>query len=152
MMSRGCVSHLHGVELDERTTSDATQKHLTRTNVAGSRTMARTACAPSNSIDVLIGLGGVLCKVNARAKHTTDVGVTFVKPTSDNGVEEWRTVEEEALVIVADTISPAFTPIGAAAAAAAAVATSTILGYLSTPMHIPLPHPTVTNASNFQDV
>lgn len=59
-------------------------------HVAGAVFVGGTSCAATDPIHVLIALGGVLSKVDAGAKHATDVGVALVEALMDDGVDEGR--------------------------------------------------------------
>lgn len=62
--------------------------------------MGWTTCSSADPIHVLIALGGVLGKIDASAKHSSDVCVTLIKALMDDCVDEGRTVKEHALVVV----------------------------------------------------
>ena len=53
--------------------------------------MRGTARASPDAVDVLVTLGGVLRKVDARSEHASDVGGALVKAFVDDGVDERRT-------------------------------------------------------------
>ena len=50
--------------------------------------MFGAAGASSDAPDILVALGGVLCKVDPCPKHPTDVGVALVKPMVDDVMDE----------------------------------------------------------------
>lgn len=56
--------------------------------------MRRTSNSTANPIHVLIGLRAMLGKVDARAEHTTDVGMTLVESLLHDGIDEGRSVEK----------------------------------------------------------
>lgn len=66
------------------------------TLIAGFIFVRRTSDSPANPVHVLVGLGAMLRKVDSRAEHSTDVGVTFVEAFLYDGVDEGRPVEEHA--------------------------------------------------------
>lgn len=53
--------------------------------------MGWTTCSSANPIHVLIALGGVLGKIDASAKHASDVCMTLIKALMDDCVDEGRT-------------------------------------------------------------
>ena len=59
--------------------------------VAGTVFVSGAACAPSYPVHILVTLGGVLCKIDARSEHASDVGMPLVKALMDDSVDEWRT-------------------------------------------------------------
>lgn len=54
--------------------------------------------ATANTINILITLRAMLSKVDARTEHAANVGVTLVKSTLHNRIDERTAVEEHALV------------------------------------------------------
>lgn len=61
------------------------------TYVAGAVFVGWTTCSSADPIHVLIALGGVLGKIDASAKHASDVCMTLIKALMDNCVDEGRT-------------------------------------------------------------
>lgn len=54
--------------------------------------------AAANAIYILITLGAMLRKVDARPEHTTNVGVTLVKSALHDRIDERTAVEQHALI------------------------------------------------------
>lgn len=54
--------------------------------------------AAANTINILITLRAMLGKVDARAEHASNIGVTLVESSLHNRIDERTTVEEHALV------------------------------------------------------
>lgn len=63
------------------------------TDVAASILMGGTPGAAADTVDVLVALAAVFCKVYARAEHAADVRVTLVKALLHDSIDEWTTVE-----------------------------------------------------------
>lgn len=60
--------------------------------------MRRATNAAANTINILIALRAMLGKIDARAEHAANVGVTLVETTLHNRIDERTAVEEHALV------------------------------------------------------
>lgn len=58
------------------------------TDVAGAVFVGGASGAPSYPVHILVALGGVLGKVDARPEHTPDIGVPLIKAFVDDGVDE----------------------------------------------------------------
>jgi len=105
------MSHLHRIELQKRfPQSHSTQQQLPLTGVAGPVLVGWTPCPATYPVDVLIALRRVLSKINPCSKHATDVGVPFVEPFLDDGVDERRSVEEHPLIALVVVLFGHFTP------------------------------------------
>ena len=66
--------------------------------IAASVLVLRAASASSNPIHVLVGLAGVLSKVDTSTKHTTYVGVALVKTLLCYGLAGERFVIQNYLI------------------------------------------------------
>lgn len=72
VVAGGGVRHLHGAQQHEGAAeADAAQQQLAVARVAAALLVRRTPGAAANAVHVLIALGGVLRKVDARAEHAT---------------------------------------------------------------------------------
>lgn len=71
--------------------------------------MGGTACASTNPIHVLVAFRRVLSKIDASAKHASNVGVTLVKALVDDGVDEGRTWHEKCFKVRKKFHTPART-------------------------------------------
>jgi hypothetical protein len=74
------VSHFDGAELQKGLAErDSTEQHLAVTGVTRPVLVRGTARAAADSVHVLITLGRVLGKVDARAEHAANVRVSLVE-------------------------------------------------------------------------
>lgn len=64
-------------------------------HVAGAVFVGGTSRAPANPVHVLVAFRGVLSKIDAGTKHSTNVGVAFVKALVDDGVDKGRTWQDK---------------------------------------------------------
>ena len=70
------------------------------TNVATFILMCMTT-RPSNSINILIRFRGVLGKINAGSKHSTDVRMSLIKALLNDCINKWTSMEENFLIKLA---------------------------------------------------
>ena len=55
------------------------------------------ANSSTNTINILIGLGAVLSKINTSSKHTTNVSMSFIEAFLNNRVYKWWSMEQHSL-------------------------------------------------------
>lgn len=72
--------------------------HLPGTHVAGLVLVRGATNAAANAIYILITLGAMLRKVDARPEHTPNVGVTLVKSALYDRIDERTAVEQHAFI------------------------------------------------------
>lgn len=80
-----------GTLVEEKQKENRMQGKQPVAQVAGSVFMRRASRAAADTVDILIALGGVFCKVDPCSKHPSDVGMALIEAFVDDGVNEWRT-------------------------------------------------------------